>query len=226
LKYKRRKRHFSMWSGPEEADGFGADMLVSSNWRSCNPPGASLPWTIHRRSAIGIILKRGLKKMTVKLKDIAKMVGVNVSTVSRVLNNRGYISQELRGKVFSAMEQLNYHPNEVARSLLRKRSNVIGLVVPAVAHPFFGELCQCIENYAYTQKYRVMLCNSQHDKEKELSYLTLLKANQVDGIIMASQTIDVEEFTKIKLPVVTIEREIDHIPYISSDGNCWRRRVP
>jgi DNA-binding LacI/PurR family transcriptional regulator len=208
LKYKRRKRHFSMWSGPEEADGFGADMLVSSNWRSCNPPGASLPWTIHRRSAIGIILKRGLKKMTVKL------------------NNRGYISQELRGKVFSAMEQLNYHPNEVARSLLRKRSNVIGLVVPAVAHPFFGELCQCIENYAYTQKYRVMLCNSQHDKEKELSYLTLLKANQVDGIIMASQTIDVEEFTKIKLPVVTIEREIDHIPYISSDGNCWRRRVP
>jgi LacI family sucrose operon transcriptional repressor len=207
-----------MRSRPEEADGFGVDMRMSSNWRSCNPPGATLSWNIHRTPAIGIILKRGLKKMTVKLKDIAEKVGVNVSTVSRVLNNRGYISQELRGKVFSAMEQLNYHPNEVARSLLRKRSNVIGLVVPAVAHPFFGELCQCIENYAYTQKYRVMLCNSQHDKEKELSYLTLLKANQVDGIIMASQTIDVEEFAKIKLPVVTIEREIDHIPYISSDN--------
>jgi LacI family sucrose operon transcriptional repressor len=171
-------------------------------------------------------IETGFKKDDSQIERYCQNGRRQLSTVSRVLNNRGYISQELRGKVFSAMEQLNYHPNEVARSLLRKRSNVIGLVVPAVAHPFFGELCQCIENYAYTQKYRVMLCNSQHDKEKELSYLTLLKANQVDGIIMASQTIDVEEFTKIKLPVVTIEREIDHIPYISSDGNCWRRRVP
>jgi LacI family sucrose operon transcriptional repressor len=156
--------------------------------------------------------------MTVKLKDIAQKVGVNVATVSRVINNKGYISKTLHQKVYSAMEELNYHPNEVARSLLRKRSNVIGLVVPTVAHPFFGELFQCIENYAYTQKYRVMLCNSQHDQEKELSYLTLLKANQVDGIIMASQTIEVAEFSKIKLPVVTIEREIDQIPYISSDN--------
>jgi LacI family sucrose operon transcriptional repressor len=157
--------------------------------------------------------------MNVKLKDIAEMVGVNIATVSRVINNRGYISNELREKVYSAMKELNYQPNEVARSLFRKRSNVIGLVVPTVAHPFFSELCQYIENYAYTKQYRVLLCNSQHDKEKELTYLTLLKANQVDGIIMGSQTIDVEEFTPIKLPLVTIEREINEaIPYVSSDN--------
>jgi LacI family sucrose operon transcriptional repressor len=157
--------------------------------------------------------------MTVKLKDIAEMVGVNISTVSRVINNRGYISNALREKVHLAMEELNYQPNEVARSLFRKRSNVIGLVVPTVAHPFFSELCQYIESYAYTQQYRVLLCNSQHDREKELIYLTLLKANQVDGIIMGSQTINVEEFSKIKLPLVTIERQINNtIPYISSDN--------
>ena len=81
------------------------------------------------------------------IKDVAKKAGVSVTTVSRVLNNRGYISEATRRKVYQAMEDLDYHPNEVARSLFRKKSNIIGLIVPTVAHPFWrthivpGNLC-------------------------------------------------------------------------------------
>lgn len=157
--------------------------------------------------------------MAATIKDIANKVGVNVSTVSRVLNNRGYISDSLRENIHQAMKELNYQPNEVARTLFRKKSNMIGLIIPTVAHPFFAELCSHIEHYAYQHQYKVVLCNSQHDKEKELMYLNYLKANQVEGIIMGSHTIDVEEFSKIALPLVTFDRAIsDKIPYVSSDN--------
>lgn len=68
--------------------------------------------------------------------DVALRAGVSVTTVSRVLNNRGYISQKTRDKVYQTMDELNYRPNEIARSLLRKQSNVIGLIIPDVSHPF------------------------------------------------------------------------------------------
>ncbi|WP_010277587.1 LacI family DNA-binding transcriptional regulator [Paenibacillus senegalensis] len=158
------------------------------------------------------------------IKDIANKVGVNVSTVSRVLNNRGYISDSLRENILKAMEELNYQPNEVARTLFRKKSNMIGLIIPTVDHPFFSELCNHIENYAYQHQFKVLLCNSQHDKEKELMYLNFLKAQQVEGIIMGSHTIDVEEFSKIDLPLVTFERAIsDKIPFVSSDNYAGGR---
>ena len=83
------------------------------------------------------------------IKDVAKLVGVTVTTVSRVINNRGYISEITRKKVYDAMAELNYQPNELARSLFRKKSNFRGLIIPNVAHPFFAELTSFIEYYAY-----------------------------------------------------------------------------
>lgn len=74
------------------------------------------------------------------IKDVALKAGVSVTTVSRVLNNRGYLSEELKKKVLQAMDELNYRPNELARSLSRSRSNIIGLIIPSVAHPFSGSL--------------------------------------------------------------------------------------
>ena len=79
------------------------------------------------------------------IKDVAKIAEVTVTTVSRVLNNRGYISQVTRNKVHDAMKQLDYQPNEIARSLFRRKSNLIGLIIPNVAHPFFAELTSYIE---------------------------------------------------------------------------------
>ncbi|HTG68342.1 MAG TPA: LacI family DNA-binding transcriptional regulator [Candidatus Udaeobacter sp.] len=151
--------------------------------------------------------------------DVAKIADVSVTTVSRVLNNRGYISEMTRTKVYKAMEDLNYQPNEIARSLLRKQSNVIGLIIPNVSHPFFSELANHVENYAYGLGFKMLLCNSQLDKVKEKDYIEMLKRNRVDGIIMGSHTLQVEEYINLSSPIVTIDRQISgDIPYISSDN--------
>ena len=153
------------------------------------------------------------------IKDVAGVAGVTVTTVSRVLNNRGYISEATRKKVNDAMEQLNYRPNEMARSLLRKKSNLIGLIIPTVAHPFFSELTNFIEYYAYKLGYKILLCNSYQDSVKEKEYIMMLKSNEVDGIIMASHTLEIEEYLNLKLPIVAIDRMFSKsIPFITSDN--------
>jgi len=153
------------------------------------------------------------------IKDVAIVAGVTVTTVSRVLNNRGYISEATRKKVYDAMQQLNYRPNEMARSLLRKKSNLIGLIVPTVAHPFFSELTNYIEYYAYKLGYKILLCNSYQDSVKEKEYIMMLKSNQVDGIIMASHTLEIQEYLNLELPIVAVDRMFSKsIPFITSDN--------
>ena len=77
------------------------------------------------------------------LKDVAAESGLAVSTVSRILNNRGYISEQARQSVNDAIKKLNYQPNEVARSMHRKNTNMIGLIVPHIQHPYFAEVIDC-----------------------------------------------------------------------------------
>ncbi len=152
------------------------------------------------------------------INDVAERAGVSVTTVSRVLNNRGYISEKTRRKVYDTMAELNYQPNEIARSLLRKQSNLIGLIVPNVSHPFFGELTDAIEYHAYRQGFKLLLCNSQLDPAKERDYIEMMKRHRVDGIIMGSHTLEVEEYRNLNYPLVTVDRRIDSIPYVASDN--------
>ena len=121
--------------------------------------------------------------MRPKLTDVAKKAGVSVTTVSRVINDYGYISQKTRDKVFAAMEELNYQPNSLARSLHGKSTNLVGLIFPAITNPFFAELVEKIEQKLFSEGYKVILCNAGSDKEKEREYLKMLLANRVDGII-------------------------------------------
>lgn len=164
------------------------------------------------------------------IKDVALRAGVTVTTVSRVMNNKGYISAETRQKVADAIRDLDYVPSEVARSLLRQSSQLIGLIVPAVNHPFFGELSLHIEQYAYAAGFKVLLCNSHLDAGKEREYIQMLKRHKVDGILMASHTLDVHEYLNLSMPIVTIDRKIDdRIPSVSSDnkrgGQLGTRRL-
>ncbi len=153
------------------------------------------------------------------IKDVAKLANVSVTTVSRVLNNRGYISQETKKSVQDAMNRLQYQPNEVARSLFRRQSYMIGLIIPAVSHPFFAKLTHFIEFYAHLQGYKIVLCNSLMESNKEKDYIEMLKRHQVDGIIMGSHTLEVEDYKEVRLPVVSFDRQIaPKIPYISSDN--------
>ncbi|MDP4178921.1 MAG: LacI family DNA-binding transcriptional regulator [Bacillota bacterium] len=153
------------------------------------------------------------------IKDVAEKSGVTVTTVSRVLNNRGYISDKTREKVYKAMEELNYQPNEIARALLKRKSNLIGLIIPNVSHPFFAELSNYVEYYAYKNGYKILLCNAYQDSKKEKDYIDMLKRNQVDGIIMGSHTLETSVYLNLKLPIVAIDRFLSRdIPYITSDN--------
>ncbi|HZG86264.1 LacI family DNA-binding transcriptional regulator [Paenibacillus sp.] len=152
------------------------------------------------------------------IKDVAERAGVTVTTVSRVLNNRGYISQETREKVYRVMQEINYQPNEIARSLTRKRSMILGVIIPAIAHPFFAELTNHIERYASSLGYKILLCNSRLDQQKEKDYIDMLKSNRVDGVFMASHTLEIDEYKKLARPVVTFDRRIENIPFVSSDN--------
>lgn len=150
--------------------------------------------------------------------DVAKHAGVTPTTVSRVLNNRGYISDKTRKKVYSSMEHLNYQPNEIARSLKNKQSNIIGLIVPDVSHPFFAAFASQIEYYAYENGIKVLLCNSHLDPIKEKEYIDMMRGNRVDGIIMGSHTLETEQYQSVQSPIVTFDRQIGDIPFISSDN--------
>lgn len=144
------------------------------------------------------------------LKDVAKETGLTVTTVSHVLNNRGYISEETRKKVYDAMKKLNYHPNEVARSLSKQSTNTIGVIVPHIRHPYFAELISNLESQAYRHQHKILLFNSQEKNEKEYEYLEMCSSNRVAGIILCSGTVGVNEFQGLNVPLITIERFLEN----------------
>ena len=142
------------------------------------------------------------------LADVAKEAGVSLTTVSRVLNNRGYLSQTTKDRVGDAIAKLGYRPSQLARALHGKKSDTIGLIVPTVALPFFGELAVEIENALAEQGYRILICNSMGHADRERDYLNLLVGNRVDGIISGAHNEALEEYQTIRMPLVTIDREL------------------
>ena len=134
------------------------------------------------------------------IKDVAKVAGVSPTTVSRVLNNRGYISEETRKKVYDAMEEINYYPNEIARALLNNRTYFVGVIVPTVTSPFHGEVVEQIEYYLSQKNYKMLLCNSKNQMDTEKAYIDMLRRNQVDGMIVGTHNAVVETYSKLKMP--------------------------
>ena len=156
--------------------------------------------------------------MALTIKNVAELANVSVTTVSRVLNNRGSLSQRTIQKVYSAMERLNYYPNQIAANLSKKRTMLVGMIVPDASHPFYGTEIKYIEEYLYHAGYKLMLCNAGESKEREKEYLFMLQCNKVDGIIIASHTLDLDDYSKVNLPVVALDRYLGrNIPTISAD---------
>lgn len=152
------------------------------------------------------------------IKDVAAKSGVSVGTVSRVLNKRGYISKETYQKVYAAMEALNYQPNQVARNLFNRRTYTIGLLLPDVSHPFFSEIARETELLLYESGYKVFLCNTKENAHREQDYLTMLKQNQVDGIIIATHMLKNKEYENIDLPIVSCDVILgNNIPAVHYD---------
>ncbi|MDW0108769.1 LacI family DNA-binding transcriptional regulator [Sporosarcina aquimarina] len=142
------------------------------------------------------------------IKDVSKLAGVSVATVSRYLNKNGYVSKEAGETIAEVIEKLNYRPNNIARSLAGMKTATIGLMVPDILNPFFPELARAIEDAANDYGYTVMLCNTDNDSAKEQKYIDTLLHKQVDGIIISSYGIKPEHLSSLQkqsIPVILID---------------------
>lgn len=120
----------------------------------------------------------------VTMADVAREAGVSLMTVSRVVNDKGEISQATRQRVLQIIEQLGYRPSAIARGLATQRTGTLGLVVPDIANPFFSDLARGAEDKAYAAGYNIFLCNTKEDPQREMSTLESLAEKRVDGLLV------------------------------------------
>ena len=127
-----------------------------------------------------------INKKRATIKDVAKEAGVSPSTVSRVLNDKTdiYMKAETKEKVLSAVKKLNYTPDRHARALKGQKTQIIGVIMPDISNPFFSELIRGVENIAYKNGYRALVCDTENSIEKENSYIQILIEEMVDGVII------------------------------------------
>jgi DNA-binding LacI/PurR family transcriptional regulator len=151
------------------------------------------------------------------IKQVAKKAGVGIATVSRVINNSGYVKKETRIKVESVIKELEYKPNEIARSMTRQKNGIVAFIIPNAKHLFFGELIDHIEQELFEYGYKLLICNSSKKIEKEIVYLDMLKNNRVDAIIFLTNN-DIEGYLDKSLPLISFDRRFEGIPFVSSDN--------
>ena len=149
--------------------------------------------------------------MPARIKDVAHRAGVSSATVSRVLANKPHVSEKMRRRVLEAVQDLEYQPSRVARSLRTQRTAIIGLIISDIQNPFFTSLVRAVEDVAYEHQYGVFLCNSDEDIEKERLYIDLLHAERVAGVVI-SPTCETgnpsRKLVEANTPVVTVDRRM------------------
>ena len=145
------------------------------------------------------------------MRDVAEQAGVSVTTVSHVINNSRPVNPETRTRVEQAMQVLGYHPNVLARSLRRGKTQTIGVILPDNANPYFAEVARGIEDTSFSQGYSVVLCNSDNNLEKEHLYTNVLIEKQVDGIIFVAAGLSEENINNLQkrgVPSVLVDRQV------------------
>ncbi|MCF7754512.1 LacI family transcriptional regulator [Paenibacillus xylanexedens] len=152
------------------------------------------------------------------IKDVAQLAGVSVATVSRVINDRGYVHADTRKKVEDAVKALNFSPNEVARSLYKRKSKLIGLLLPDIANPYFPQLARGVEDRMQEQDYRLIFGNSDEDERKEQDYIQTFIQNNVVGVISSTNYPHSSIYEKLKIPVVFLDRTSLDRPSVYADG--------
>jgi LacI family transcriptional regulator len=143
--------------------------------------------------------------MNARIKDVAKKAGVSVATVSRVLNGGKCVSDKLKESVMSAIEELNYSPSYIARSLVTKKTNIIGVIVPDLTSSFFSTILSSIEENASANNYNIMVCNIAENLDKEYKYLNLFKQIRADAVIIMHEKTDdriIKFVSGLPMPVI------------------------
>ncbi|MBQ1875268.1 MAG: LacI family DNA-binding transcriptional regulator [Selenomonas sp.] len=152
------------------------------------------------------------------IKEVAREAGVSVGTVSMVLNHADYGSAAIRAKVEAAVAKMHYVPSEIGRNLSLQRTQMVGIIVPTVAHPFFAELVEGLEESLFHLGYKTMLCCTQKKENAEHTFVTMLKRRTMDGIIMGAHSLDVSLYENLNRPVLAFDRYLsDNIPIVHCD---------
>lgn len=166
----------------------------------------------------------------VTLKDVAKVAGVSYATVSRALSGSPEISENTRKRVVRICEEMGYTPNSVARSMVMKRTNIIGLIVTSIDNPFMSEMTAHLEIYARQCDYNLMVCNSSYNLDLEKEVFSLLMGRKVDGIIMipvGSESYEALRVFTAQVPTVFIGENMIDLPenYVSVDNTTGMQQA-
>ncbi|GGB45860.1 LacI family transcriptional regulator [Lentibacillus populi] len=153
---------------------------------------------------------------TVTITDVAEHAGVSKSTVSQFLNKRyDYMAKKTKEKIELAIEELGYRPNIVARSLKQKSTTTIGVIVANILHEFSTQIIRAIEDFCHELDFHIIVCNADDDPEKEKKYIDMLRAKQIDGIIIFPTGDNVELYKRMIMenyPIVFLDR---HVPELA-----------
>lgn len=162
----------------------------------------------------------------IDIKQLADILKVSTTTVSRVLNGKGEkyrISNETSKRIFEAAKKFNYSPNKIAKGLKTAKTDTIGLIIPDISNPFFSDIARSIETELRVRKYSMILCDSRDDEYVEKELITLLQSHKVEGIIIAPVGVYSDHLVDIYetgFPIVIIDRSFPNIklPCITSDN--------
>jgi len=155
-----------------------------------------------------------MRKASVTIKEIARQLNVSKSTVSRALRDSSEISEETKKRVIDLAESLQYSPNPIALSLLKNRTQTIGVIVPDIANRFYSSAIGGVEDIAYSRGYHTMIYQSHESLERELAASKHISLRRVDGLVVAisSQSENIDHFVDLQeqgIPVVLFDRVID-----------------
>ena len=169
--------------------------------------------------------------MVVTLRDVGKRAGVSAMTVSRVINGRHGVDAETQRRVEEAIAELDYVPNRIARGLISRKTQTIGLIVPDVVNPFFAPVVRGAETAARRAGYRVLLCNSEGDLRLEREYIEDLVAHRVEGLLLApandNSRHSIFPLLRGGFPLVLLDRSLpeSECDLIVSDSGSGARRL-
>lgn len=151
--------------------------------------------------------------MRATINDVAKLASVSKATVSRVMNGKGNVGEEVKAKVLDAIKQLNFEPSGIARSLANRKTGLVGLIIPDITNPYFPMLARGVEDAAHRHGYTVLQCNTDNDAEIEYGYIKKLNEQEVEGIVLVSSNLSDEisrQLMKFQTPIVFCDRVSPH----------------
>lgn len=164
------------------------------------------------------------KQKKISIKDIAKIAGISVSSVSRILNKTGRYSKKTEQRVLQIVDEYGYVTNMAAKSLRSLQSKSIGLMVPDITNEFFSKIAYFCETYLHKKGYTLFICNTNTDPDKEYIYLNDFVSKNIDGIIAISKLTNIpKSLLNANIPIVTLDRistEKKNIPYVISDEHA------